>query len=81
MQNSMQKTFASVNKERVDRGDGDKGSGGGGKGGGGWGKRGRGERGGGKEILGAGVIPKFVVFYQILLYFTDSALFLCTSMQ
>ena len=25
---------------------------------------GRGKRGGGREILGAGVIPKFVVFYR-----------------
>ena len=55
--------------ERVDRGVGygDKGGGGkgdGGKGGGGWEKRGRGKRGRGREIFGAGVIPKFVVFYR-----------------
>ena len=38
------------------------------------GARGRGDRGrggGGREILGTGVIPKFVVFYR----------FLCTSVQ
>ena len=56
--------------ERVDRGGwgyGDKGDGGIGDGGRGDGGRG----GGGREILGAGVIPKFVVFYR----------FLCTSVQ
>ena len=65
------------NKERVDRGgggdtgirgagDGIKGAGDGGKGSGGRGKRGRGtgKRGRGREILGAGIIPKFVVFYR-----------------
>ena len=57
--------------ERVDRGRGygDKGAGDGGRGGGGRGDGGRG--GGGRQILGAGVIPKFVVFYR----------FLCTSVQ
>ena len=40
-----------------------KGAGNGDKRGGGWGERGRGRGGGGTEILGACVIPKFVVFY------------------
>ena len=58
-------------------GDGDKGVGGRGKGGPGTGEERVGDwgRGGkGREILGAGVIPKFVVFYQFYSI-------LCTSMQ
>ena len=39
-------------------GTGIKGAGDGGRGGGGWGKRGW-----GMEILGSGVVPKFVAFY------------------
>ena len=47
----------------------------GGKGGRGWGKRGAGDGGRGgrdRKILGAGFIPKFVVFYRfysIFMYF------------
>ena len=56
----------------MDRGGGDtgiRGAGDGGKRGEGWGTVGEragdgGRGGGGREILGAGVIPKFVVFYR-----------------
>ena len=52
--------------DKGERGTGVKGAGDRGKGGGGRGKRGRGtgRGGGGREILGAEVIPKFVVFYR-----------------
>ena len=54
MQNSMRKTFASVNKERVDRGDGDTGIRGAGAGDGGKGGGGRGKKGGGRGERGRG---------------------------
>ena len=55
----------------MDRGDGDTGIRGMGDGVRWGGGRGGGRGGGGREILRAGVIPKFVVFYR----------FLCTSVQ